>query len=314
MELALLQAGWSGVFQAPPSGMVMDNWLLQIQRRLSPMKRILVHQPATRRSNAAAIGSSRASLRQVVFTDEVSRTLFAEYRDHRLSEQSQVETGWVLLGQRYGEEAIVLAVLPAGRNADAGVGHVRFNAALQAVAARILLQQDRRLTIVGIVHTHPGSLRHPSAQDLEGDMTWVKQLKGGAGIFGIGTADGDSQGAYATQPRSNVQCWGRLRFSWYALGATDHAYWPLPYRLTLGPDLARPLHPLWPVLESNAEWLDRVASRQVGTRFEIISGSDGKALMVSLPLADADSALRVILKGEEVEYLRFHHGEPCEAD
>jgi proteasome lid subunit RPN8/RPN11 len=241
-----------------------------------------------------------ASLHQVVFTDEVSRTLFAEYRAHRLSERSQVETGWVLLGQRYDEEAIVLAALPAGRRADAGTGHVQFNAPLQAVAARILRQQDRCLTIVGIVHTHPGSLRHPSAQDLEGDMAWVKQLKGGVGIFGIGTADGDRHEAYATQARANVQCWGRLRLSWYALGQGDHAYRPLPYRLTLGPDLARPLHQLWPVLESHAEGLDRLASKQAGLRFEIVAGSDGKALEVNMPLAEADGALRVILKGEEV--------------
>jgi proteasome lid subunit RPN8/RPN11 len=288
----------------------MDNVIQQIQRRLSPMRRLLVRQAPARHNNGAAISSSCESLRQVVFTDEVSRTLFAEYRAHRLGERSQVETGWVLLGHRHAEEAIVLAVLPAGRNANAGAGHVQFNASLQAVAARILRQQNRRLTILGIVHTHPGSLRHPSAQDLEGDMTWVRQLKGAAGIFGIGTADGDSHGAWATQPRPNVQCWGRLRLSWYVLGEGDCAYRPLPCRLTLGPDLARPLHQLWPVLESNAERLDHLASKLAGTRFEIVADNDGKALVVNLPLAEADGALRIILKGDKVRYLRVYHGEP----
>jgi hypothetical protein len=292
----------------------MDKFLRQIERRLSPMKRLLVRQPSARGNNGAAMASSPPSLRQVVFTDEVSRTLFSDYRAHRLGERGQVETGWVLLGQRYGAETIVLAVLPAGRNADAGAGHVQFNAALQAVAARILRQQDRRLTVVGIVHTHPGSLRHPSAQDLEGDMNWVKQLKGAAGIFGIGTADGDSEAAYATQPRPNVQCWGRLRLSWYALGESECAYRTLPCCVTLGPDLARPLHQLWPVLESNAERLDQLASNQRGTRFEIVTGSDGKALIVNMPLAEADGALRVILKGEEVTCHRLHDGEPSEVD
>jgi hypothetical protein len=292
----------------------MDEFLRHIQRKLSPMKRVLAHRPSAGGNNWAPIDSSHTSLCQVVFTDEVSRTLFAEYRAHRLGERGQMETGWVLLGQRQGEEAIVLAVLPAGRNADAGAGHVQFNASLQAVAARILRQEDRRLTVVGIVHTHPGSLRHPSAQDLEGDMSWVKHLKGAAGVFGIGTTDGDSHGTYATQPRSNVQCWGRLRLSWYALGDGDHAYRPLPYRMTLGPDLARPLHQLWPVLESNAERLDRLATRQTGTRFEIVTGSDGKALIVNVPLAKADGALRVVLKGEEVKCLRVHDGEPSGVD
>jgi hypothetical protein len=285
----------------------MDQILRQIQRRLWPMKRLLVRGVAAQHKNGA-VNSSCASLREVVFTDEVSRSLFAEYRSHRLSERGQRETGWVLLGQRYHEEAIVLAVLPAGQNADAGTGHVRFNARLQAVAARILRQHDRRLTIVGIVHTHPGSLRHPSALDLEGDMAWVEQLRG-VGIFGIGTADGDSHGSYASQPRANVQCWGRLRFSWYALGQGDEAYRPLSYRLTLGPDLARPLHQLWPVLESNAERLDRLATIHKGTRFEIVASNDGKALVVNLPLAEADGALRVNLEGVEVRYLRVHNGE-----
>jgi hypothetical protein len=145
-------------------------------------------------------------------------------------------------------------------------------------------------------------------------MVWIKHLKGRTGIFGIGTADGDGHGACAAQPRPNVQCWGRLRFSWYALGEEDHAYRPLPCRLTLGPDLARPLHQLWPVLEANAERLDRLASKQAGTRFEIVAGSEGKALVVSMPLAEADGALRVILSGEEVQYLRVQDGEPCRVD
>jgi Prokaryotic homologs of the JAB domain len=277
--------------------MAIESLLRQLHRRVSPMKQFFIRQSRDRHNGGTDGRSSSASLRQVVFTDEVSRSLFSQYHAHRLSERGRVETGWVLLGQRHGGDAIVLAVLPAGQNADAGVGHVQFNARLQAIAARILRQKDRRLTILGIVHTHPGSLRHPSSLDLEADMTWVQQLKGGVGIFGIGTADGEGLEAYALEPRSHVQCWGRLRLSWYALDRGDHAYRPLPCRLTLGPDLARPLHQLWPVLESNAERLDCLVATQAGARFEI--ASDGTALVVDLPLAEANGAQHIVLKEDD---------------
>ena len=76
--------------------------------------------------------------------------------------------------------------------------------------SRIVRQTDRRLTIVGVVHTHPGSLRHPSDGDFRGDSEWVASLRGGEGVFGIGTADGPEAAAtlFAQQPRPNVQCLG----------------------------------------------------------------------------------------------------------
>src|SRR5262249_47735815 len=129
-------------------------------------------------------------LQRVVLTDGVGRTLFEEYADHQASSRAEEETGWVLIGVREAQEAIVLGTLPAGTERDAGVGHVQFNSAGQIVGSRVVRQADRRLAILGVVHTHPGSLRHPSDGDLRGDSAWVGQLRGREGIFAIGTADG----------------------------------------------------------------------------------------------------------------------------
>jgi proteasome lid subunit RPN8/RPN11 len=259
-------------------------------------------------------------LRQVRLTDGVGHTLFEEYHAHR-AHRGEVETGWILLGLREADEAIVVATLPAGAEADAGVAHVRFNSEAQALASRIVRQSDRRLRILGVVHTHPGSLRHPSDGDLRGDRQWVKQLRGGDGIFAIGTADAVSAGPalVAHQPRPHVQVWGELQFTWYGLAAGDHGYRTLPVEVTYGPDLARPLHDLWPVLEAHAPRLERLYKQQAGLRFEVMAGEQGPTLMLVLPLAEPNSALRVLVRQKEVRYyvvrnadiFEVAHGHPC---
>jgi proteasome lid subunit RPN8/RPN11 len=240
---------------------------------------------------------------RVVLTDLVSRTLFEEYAAHRQSQRGEEETGWVLLGLRELDEAIVLATLPAGAERSAGISHVRFNACAQALASRIVRQEDRRLTMLGVVHTHPGSLRHPSDGDFQGDSQWVQQLRGGEGIFGIGTAeDGSAKAAWARQPAPHMQLLGPLCFSWYALGRGDRRYRPLPVALTLGPDLARPLHPLWHIIERHAEPLERLYRQQARVRFSLLEGLTGPALGVDIALANPDEGLRLILEEKEVRY------------
>lgn len=243
-------------------------------------------------------------LERVVLTDEVSRTLFEEYAAHRDGSRGHEETGWLLLGHRQASEAVVLGTLPAGAAAEAGVAHVRFNSSGQAVGCRILLQSDRRLSVVGVVHTHPGSLRHPSDGDFEGDSAWVTCLRGSEGAFGIGTADGEpGEGTlYARHPQAHVQCLGPLRLSWYALRAGDGSYRPLPYELTLGPDLARPLHPLWGTIEAHADRLERLYQQQAKLRLETASGRHGEALALTVPLAEAGRSVRVLMEGKEVQY------------
>jgi proteasome lid subunit RPN8/RPN11 len=243
-------------------------------------------------------------IQRVLVTDGVGRTLFEEYTRHRSETRGDEETGWILLGLREAGEAIALATLPAGAEREASVAHVRFNSNGQALGSRIVRQSDKRLTTLGVVHTHPGSLRHPSDGDLRGDREWVKRLRGREGVFGIGTADGISAGPteFAFQPRPNVHCLNGLRFSWYALGANDADYRPLPAELTIGPDLARPLHPLWPTLEAHAERIDRLYRQLAGVRFEVASDEWGPALILTVPLATAGEAVRVVVRRKDVRY------------
>jgi hypothetical protein len=265
-------------------------------------------------------------LKRVVLTDEVSRTLFEEYAAHRGTDRGAEETGWVLLGVRKPAEAVILATLPAGADRDAGEAHVRFNAAAQALASRIVRQDDRRLTLLGVVHTHPGTLRHPSDGDYRGDKEWVTQLRGGEGVFGIGTADGES----GTRPRANgvqphgpavsdhpaahAQLWGGLRFSWYTLCEGDKRYRPVPVELEIGPDLARPLRPVWGLIEEHAERLDRLARQLTKVRFAVTGGKAGPALAVTVGLADPGHAVRVVLEGKEVRYYYEAGGDIFQPD
>jgi hypothetical protein len=210
----------------------------------------------------------------------------------------------VLLGIREAREAVVLATLPAGEMREASTTHVRFNSAGQALGSRIVRQTDKRLTILGLVHTHPGSLRHPSDGDYRGDSRWVGALRGGEGVFGIGTADGrsDARGLYAERPRPNVQRLGELCVSWYSLRQGDRGYHPLPVDVTLGPDLARPLHSVWETIEAHAEQLERLYRQQAGVRCEAVTNEHGPALAVHVPLAEPDSSVRVLLNGDGPRY------------
>jgi proteasome lid subunit RPN8/RPN11 len=254
-------------------------------------------------------------LQRVVMTDGVGRTLFEEYAAHRARANGDEETGWMLLGHREPSEAVVLATLPAGADVDAGVAHIRFNSTGQALASRIVRQHDKRLRILGVVHTHPGSLRHPSDGDFQGDSQWVRQLRGSEGIFGIGTADSmpHNGAVYAYQPRPHVHCLGELRFSWYTLRHGEAAYRPLPVDLTIGPDLARPLHELWPTLELHADRVERLFRQQAGLRFEVLS-EETPGLVLTLPLAANGEAVRVVLRHKSVRYYLQRGDDLLEVD
>jgi len=257
---------------------------------------------------------SYAPLERVLLTDGVGHTLFEEFASHRSEARGEEETGWVLLGLREAREAVVLATLPAGTERDASVAHVRFNSNAQALASRIVRQTDRRLTTLGVVHTHPGSLRHPSDGDLRGDGQWVANLRGKEGVFGIGTADGGETpgGLFAYQPRPHVQCMSGLRFSWYSLRQGDTAYRPVSVELTIGPDLARALHEIWTTLEFHAERIDRLYRQQSGMRFEVVSDKWGPGLLLTLPLAETGDAVQVLVRPKEVRYYLVRRGELLE--
>jgi proteasome lid subunit RPN8/RPN11 len=255
-------------------------------------------------------------LERVVLTDGVGRTLFEEYAAHRAEACGEEETGWVLLGLRERSEAVVLATLPAGTQRDASATHVRFNSAGQVVGSLIVRQQHRRLTMLGVVHTHPGSLRHPSDGDYQGDSDWVQNLRGKEGIFAIGTADAHNQRGplIAEQPHPHVHCLGDLRLSWYALRQGDPGYRPLPVGVTLGPDLARPLHEVWVAIEAHAERLERLYRQQAGVTFGVVSEEHGPWLAVNVPVAEPATVIRVLLKPKEVEYFLVRNGELLAVD
>ena len=255
--------------------------------------------------------ASYRPLQRVVLTAGVLRTMFDEYEIHRAGDRGEEETGWVLLGWRGEDEALVRATLPAGAGREAGEAHVRFNSVAQALASRIVRQADRRLVMLGVVHTHPGSLRHPSDGDYRGDIQWVGQLRGGEGVFGIGTGDGK----YARpeggewQPRPNVACRDELTFTWYSLREDARNYHAIPVEITDGHDLAAPLHSAWDVLEDHAVRLERLARQQSRLTFEVM----GSGLAVMLPLADGP-VLRATLTKDGVRYFLVRDGEPLAAD
>jgi Prokaryotic homologs of the JAB domain len=253
---------------------------------------------------------------RLILTDEVSRVLFDEFAAHRQSERGAEETGWALLGVRQRDEAIALATLPAGTRRDAGKSHVGFDPIAQAAACRVVRQGNRRLTMLGIVHTHPGSMRHPSDGDYQGDIVWVENLRGQEGIFGIGTADAKPHlpNAIAWQPATNQQCLDDLCLSWYALRSGDRNYRPLSVEITLGPDLALALRPVWCELEVHAERLDRLAGLLQRVRFDVVEGKHKPALAITVPLAEADRAIRVLMEGKEVRYLLIEKGQAMIAD
>lgn len=289
---------------------MLQSLVTSASQLLDDLRRSLL-TPSVTTSSGGPSSTPFAPLQRVLLTDGVGRTLFEGYARHRGEERGDEETGWLLLGLREASAAVALATLPAGLRSDAGVAHILFNSTAQAVGSRIVRQYDRRLVPLGVVHTHPGSLRHPSDGDLRGDRSWVKCLRGKEGVFGIGTADGPrAPGAmFASHPQPNVQCLGKLRFSWYSLREGESSYRPLPVELTIGPDLARDLHLVWPILEAHAARIERLMEQQSGMRVET-TDCDGKpALLLILPLAGNEGSLRVVLRDCEVRYLLERNGE-----
>lgn len=257
---------------------------------------------------AALPGTAAATLERlerIVLTEAVLHTLFDQYQSHCQTDRGEEETGWVLLGLREETLAVAMAALPAGAGREAGVAHIRFDVDAQALASRILRQADRRLTILGVVHTHPGSLRHPSRGDYEGDRQWVRLLRGGEGIFGIGTADAeawenkDTESHGWSTPKPHMHVCGRFRWSWYALGEQDRNYRPMPVEVIPGEDLAQPLQLVWPIIERHAAQLEALCQLLARIRFSI--QSEPPALWLTFP-APYQAQLGVKLNEHGVSY------------
>jgi hypothetical protein len=268
--------------------------------------------PGALRELGPVVPANYKPLQRIILTEGVARGLFEEYAAHRKTERGAEETGWVLLGRREGDEAIVRATLPAGADREAGEAHVRFNSVAQGIGSWIIRQSDRRLTMLGVVHTHPGTLRHPSDGDYRGDIQWVGQLRGGDGIFGIGTADADyaiERESEFWRPRANMQNRGELCFSWYSLREGARAYEPISVALTPGTDLGCPLRLVWDVLEDHSTRLERLALQQTKLAIEV----SANGLTMTLPL-NAGPKLRVTLSKDGVHYFVLRDDEMMASD
>ncbi|MBI2806752.1 MAG: Mov34/MPN/PAD-1 family protein [Planctomycetes bacterium] len=254
--------------------------------------------------------ASLTRLERIILTDGVARTLFEDYAEHRRSARGHEEIGWVLLGLRQGDEAIALAALPAGTSRDAGAAHVQFDAEAQGLASRIVRQRDKRLQILGVVHTHPGDLREPSDGDLHGDSRWVGALRGGEGVFAIGTADAHSNEAAG----AHVQRLGDLCFCWYALGVGERRYRTLPVQVTLGPDLAQRIRTVWAVIESNTKALEYLCRLFAKVEFDILNDDPDNLLAVKISLAESGQQIRLLLSTAEARYYWERDGEVIAID
>jgi hypothetical protein len=84
--------------------------------------------------------------------------------------------------------------------------------------------------------------------------------------------------------------------------------------LTLGPDLARPLRPVWSAIEDHAEELDRLCQQQAGLRFAVTTETGPPALTVEMKLAGSDQALRVLLNDEGIRYYWIRGSDLIEID
>lgn len=265
--------------------------------------RRLGDEPAAAPLTPAPAAVAPKPLQRVVLTDGVCRRLFAEYATHRETGRGQEETGWLLLGMRGLDEAIVVATLPAGDGRHAGEAHVQFESGVQVLAQRIVRQDVKQLRVLGVVHTHPGSLRHPSSEDYRGDIHWVPNQFGKEGVFGIGTADAypTADGSLWT-PDPHVVGLGALRYSWYVLGSKDRNYRNLSVEVAAGPDVAEPLRKVWAELEATAEWLNPLADLLPKMRFDVAMGRQAPMLCLTVRHPRRDTSVQVHIEGTERRY------------
>ena len=84
--------------------------------------------------------------------------------------------------------------------------------------------------------------------------------------------------------------------------------------MTIGPDLARPLHDLWPALEAHAGALERLYRQLAGGRFEVTADEWGAGLILRFPLPESRDFVQLLVRNKEVRYHVRHGGELLEVD
>jgi len=243
-------------------------------------------------------------IKYMLISSGVGQTLVQGYRNHLNQERGDEETGWLLMGYREKKRAVVVAAVPSGEFREASSTHVKFNSQAQVVAGRLLCQLHEKLEVLGLFHTHPGRLRHPSSGDYQGDIQWVKKLPGKQGVFGIGTVDHDSplRGDFASKIAMNTFTMTGMRFDWFSLANGDPNYVKLPVRWTLGEDLAKPLHVVWDAMEVHASEIDKVLAQQSKATCAITQAASGHQLTLSIPLAGTAGKILVFIFKDKVQY------------
>ncbi len=243
-------------------------------------------------------------IKYMLISSGVGQTLVQGYRNHLNQERGDEETGWLLMGYREKKHAVVVAAVPSGEFREASSTHVKFNSQAQVVAGRLLRQLHDKLEVLGLFHTHPGRLRHPSSGDYQGDIQWVKKLPGKQGVFGIGTVDHESpiRGEFATKIAINTFSMTGMRFDWFSLASGDSNYVKVPIRWTLGEDLARPLHVVWDAMETHAGEIEKVLAQQSKATCGITQGAAGHQLTLSIPLAGSAGKIIVFIFKDKVQY------------
>ncbi len=255
-------------------------------------------------------------VRYVSICSGVGQTIVDGYRNHLNQDRGEEETGWLLMGYRKKKHAIISAAVPAGEFREASSTHVKFNSLAQVVAGRLLRQLHDNLEVLGLFHTHPGKLRHPSSGDFQGDIQWVKKLPGKQGVFGIGTVDSDSSipSSFSTKIAPNTFTMSGMRFDWFSLASGDANYNKIPVRWILGNDLAKPLHYVWDAMEIHAGEIEKVLAQQAKASCGITQGPKGHQLTISIPLAGTAGKILVFIFKDKVQYFFEKNEQLFEVD
>jgi hypothetical protein len=87
----------------------------------------------------------------------------------------------------------------------------------------------------------------------------------------------------------------------------------VPVQVTIGPDLARPLHNVWPTVELHAQRLDRLCRQLARTRFELHRDDASATLHLVVPIG-AEESIRVVLDGEDVRYCLVQKDQWMQSD
>jgi len=132
----------------------------------------------------------------------------------------------------------------------------------------------------------------------------VRNLRGGEGVFGIGTVfPSPPEGTeFGRHPKPHAQTFGGLRFDWYTLAADDKRYRPVPVEVVIGPDLALPLREVWGVIEGHAARLLRLVGQFKHVRFEVGRGTTAPALRMTIGTGEPGRFVRVLIDGKTVRY------------